>query len=182
MKPKCSIFIATSLDGFIARPNGAIDWLTSPAYASDEDYGYKTFIDSVDALVMGRNSYETVLGFDAWPYTGTKVIVLSSGAPNVPEALSASVEVMGGAPADVLAQLAQRGMRHLYIDGGKTIQGFLNAGLIDEMTITSIPVLIGEGLPLFGKLTHDVHVQLIESKSYPIGFVQNKYRITSVQS
>ncbi len=179
MKPKCSIFIAISLDGLIARPNGAIDWLTSPAYASDEDYGYKTFIHSVDALVMGRNSYETVLGFEQWPYAGTKVIVLSSRSLNVPETLAASVEVMGGPPADVLAQLAQRGMRHLYIDGGKTIQSFLAAGLIDEMTITSIPVLIGEGLPLFGKLAHDVHFQLVESKAYPVGFVQSKYRATS---
>ena len=177
METKCAVFIAISLDGFIARPNGAIDWLNNPAYTLDgEDYGYKTFIDSVDMLVMGRNTYELVLGFEGWPYKGKKVVVLSSGSPKIPEHLTGSVQVMGGSPAEVLTQLAQKGARHLYIDGGKTIQGFLKAGLIDEMTITQIPVLIGEGLPLFGKLQHDMHFQHLETKTYPSGFVQSKYR------
>ena len=178
MDIKCSVFIAISLDGFIARPNGAIDWLTPPANAdASEDYGYKIFMDSVDFLVMGRNTYELVLGFNEWPYKGKKVVVLSSGTPNVPEKLSGMVEVMSGAPAQVVSELAQRGALHLYIDGGKTIQGFLNAGLIDEMTITQIPILIGDGLPLFGRLEHDIRFEHVETKAYPSGFVQSKYQI-----
>lgn len=180
MNIKCSIFIAVSLDGFIARPNGAIDWLNDPANTdAGEDYGYKAFMDSVDVLVMGRKTYELVLGFNEWPYGGKKVVVLSSTSPKVPENLSGNVEIMGGSPADVLTQLAQNGARHCYIDGGKTIQGFLKSGLIQEMTITKIPILIGDGLPLFGKLDHDMRFQHIETKAYRSGFVQSKYRTVS---
>lgn len=177
MDPRCSVFIAVSLDGFIARPTGEIDWLTNPANTdAGEDYGYKAFIDSVDVLVTGRKTYEQVLGFKEWPYVGKKVVVLSSGSPEIPASLSASVEIMRGSPEAVLAQLAHHGARHLYIDGGKTIQGFLNAGLIQEMIITRIPILIGEGLPLFGKLERDMRFQHVETKSYPSGLVQSKYR------
>lgn len=177
MEIKCSVFIATSLDGFIARPDGSIDWLIGqPESSPGEDYGYKVFMASVDVLVMGRKSYEQVLTFGEWPYPGKKVIVLSSGTPQIPEKLTGSVEVMGGAPESVLAQLLQRGIRHCYIDGGNTIQRFLRAGLIDEMIITQIPVLIGQGLPLFGPLDHDLRLQHLETKAYPNGFVQSRYR------
>lgn len=177
MDIKYSIFIATSLDGFIARSDGDIDWLADPAYAdASEDYGYKAFIDSVDTLVMGRKTYELALTFEEWPYAGKKVVVLSSGSPNVPENLSGSVEIMSGAPDELVGRLAQRGARHCYVDGGKTIQGFLKAGLIQEMTITRIPVLIGDGIPLFGKLDRDARFEHIETKTYASGFVQSKYR------
>ena len=176
MPIKCSVFIATSLDGFIARKNGAIDWLTGLDNDPGEDHGYREFIQSVDTLVMGRNSYELVLTFNEWPYTGTKVVVLSSGSPKIPDHLSTSVEIMSGSPLEVVQRLAANGARHLYVDGGKTIQGFLKAGLIQEMTITSIPILIGDGIPLFGELDQDILFQHIETKTYKSGFVQNKYR------
>ena len=177
MTIRCSVFIAVSLDGFIARRNGAIDWLTDLGDANgNEDYGYKEFIDSVDALIMGRNTYELVVTFKEWPYAGKRVVVLSSGSPSIPDTLSESVEVASCSPAELILQLSNRGARHLYVDGGKTIQGFLNAGLIDEMIITRIPILIGEGIPLFGKLDRDIRFQHVATESYKSGFVQSKYR------
>ncbi len=177
MTIKCSVYIATSLDGFIARKDGSIDWLigvNDPT--STEDYGYKMFFDSVDTLVMGRNTYELALTFGEWPYGGKNLVVLSTGSPKVPEHLAGSVEVTSLAPAEMVQYLAGKGARHLYIDGGKTIQSFLRAGLIDEMTITLTPILIGEGLPLFGPLQHDLKLKHLETKAYPNGFVQNKYQ------
>jgi dihydrofolate reductase len=177
MKIKCSVFIAISLDGFIARPNGAIDWLDDPSNAgAAEDYGYKAFMDSVDVLIMGRKTYEQVLSFKEWPYGDKRMIVLSSGSLKIPKNLSENVEVMRGSPAQVLEQLSQSSIRHCYVDGGKTIQGFLKAGLIHEMTITQIPILIGDGLPLFGRLDWDIRFEHLETKAYPSGFVQSKYR------
>jgi dihydrofolate reductase len=175
---KCSVFIAISLDGFIARPNGEIDWLDDPSNSANpgEDYGYKAFMASVDVLIMGRKTYEQVLGFKEWPYGGKRMVVLSSGSPKMPENGPSNIEVMRGSPTEVLEQLSQSGVRHCYVDGGQTIQGFLNAGLIHEMTITQIPILIGDGLPLFGRLDRDMRFQHLETKAYPSGFVQSKYR------
>lgn len=177
MPIKCSVYIATSLDGFIARKNGGIDWLTAPNPAGvGEDYGYKAFFESVDALVMGRKSFEMVLTFSEWPYADKRVIVLSSGSPQIPEKLSGKVESSSLPPAKLVAQLAGQGVRHVYVDGGKTIQSFLRAGLIDEIIITSIPVLIGDGIPLFGELAQDIHLQHVETQAYKSGFVQSKYK------
>ena len=181
MTIKCSVYIATSLDGFIARKNGSIDWLigvNDPT--STEDYGYKVFFDSVDTLVIGRNTYELVLTFGEWPYAGKNVVVLSTGSPKVPEHLAGSVEVTSLAPAELVKQLAAKGAQYLYVDGGKTIQSFLSAGLIDELTITLTPILIGEGLPLFGPLNQDLKLRHIETKAYPNGFVQNKYQLVRI--
>ncbi len=178
MSIKCSVFIATSLDGFIARPNGDLDWLTGGSGAEEsEDYGYKEFIDSVDTLVMGRNTYELALTFGEWPYSNKQVVVLSSGSPTIPTHLAKSVAVVAQPPTALVQQLAAKGARHLYIDGGKTIQGFLRAGLIDEMTITTIPILIGEGIPLFGALERDVKLQHLATRAYASGFVQSKYSV-----
>jgi dihydrofolate reductase len=175
----CSVFIATSLDGFIARKDGAIDWLTGSEQAGGgEDYGYGEFFASIDILVMGRNTYELALTFPAWPYTGKKVVVLSSSTPPIPEKLATDVTVMSGTPTEVVQQLAERGARHLYVDGGKTIQGFLSAGLIDEMTITRIPILIGEGIPLFGPLAQDIRLHHRQTRVYDNGFVQSKYSVS----
>jgi dihydrofolate reductase len=183
MSIPCSVFIATSLDGFIARRNGDIDWLADPGDASaGEDYGYQEFIDSVDTLVIGRNTYELVLAFNAWPYTGKRVVVLSHGAPHVPDTLSGSVEIMSGSPAEVVRRLSESGARHVYVDGGRTIQGFLQAGLVRDMTITRIPILIGDGIPLFGKLDRDIRFEHIETKVYQkSGFVQSKYRAATLE-
>jgi dihydrofolate reductase len=180
---QCSVFIATSSDGFIARKDGAIDWLTRPEDAiPGEDYGYQAFFDSVDTLVMGRNTYELALTFDAWPYAGKRVVVLSSASPQVPPHLAGKVEIMSGPPAEIVRRLAERGARHVYVDGGNTIQRFLRAGLIQELTITRLPVLIGEGIPLFGALDRDIKLQHVETKVYPNGFVQSKFRMMNDQT
>lgn len=175
---QCSVFIATSLDGFIARPNGAIDWLlTADAGAQGEDHGYQAFFASVDALVMGRKTYESALTFAEWPYTGKRVVVLSQRPVPLPAHLATNVESMTGTPAEIVHHLTAQGARRAYIDGGLTIQGFLRAGLITDLVITTIPILLGAGRPLFGALDHDVHLQHVETRAYPHGFVQSTYRV-----
>jgi dihydrofolate reductase len=178
MSIKASVFIATSLDGFIARANGDLDWLTGAESASTEqDYGYQEFMDSVDTIVLGRNTFELVLTFDTWPYSGKKVVVLSSRPKAVPTHLVDDVAWLSLPPLRLVERLAARGATHLYVDGGKTIQGFLKAGLIHELTITRVPVLIGTGVPLFGALDHDVRLAHIATRQFRNGFVQSKYRI-----
>lgn len=173
-----SVYIATSLDGFIARENGDIDWLSGgDSDGSDEDYGYKEFMDTVDVLVMGRNTYEKVLTFNEWPYGNKPVVVLSSGSVNIPERIAQSVESMSCSPAELVSQLSERGARHLYVDGGKTIQGFLDAGLIQQLIITRIPILIGRGIPLFGPLKRDIKLRHIETRQFASGLVQSKYEV-----
>lgn len=174
MTVKISVYIATSLDGFIARTNGDIDWLTGGSDA--EDFGYAEFIATVDHIVMGRNTYEKVLGFGEWPYE-KKVIVLTSRELIIPEALSGKVETFNLSPSDLLRRLEIHDARHVYLDGGVTIQRFLREGLVDELTVTTLPVLIGAGLRLFGPLDGDVRLELLSSRSYSNGFVQNRYRI-----
>jgi dihydrofolate reductase len=175
---KASVFIATSLDGFIARANGDLDWLTGVESASTEqDYGYQEFMDTVDTIVVGRKTFELVLTFDTWHYSSKKVVVLSSRPNAVPPHLVDDGEWLSLPPQHLVERLAAQGATHLYIDGGKTIQGFLNAGLIDELTITRVPILIGTGVPLFGPLNHDVRLTHIATQQFENGFVQSKYRV-----
>jgi dihydrofolate reductase len=180
---RASVFIATSLDGFIARPNGDLDWLLGAPGQNGEDYGYKAFMDTVDVLIMGRGTYEKVLTFGNWPYTGKQVVVLSSRLGNAatPASPPNGVELMAGEPAAVVAALAARGFRHAYVDGGRTIQGFLAAGLVQHLTITRIPVLIGTGLPLFGALPADRRLRHLATRSWPNGFVQSQYELVPDQ-
>ena len=178
MSVKVSVYIATSLDGFIARKNGDIDWLSGGE--GSEDYGYAEFMSTVDFIVMGRNTYEKVLTFGGWPYQ-KKVIVLTIRDLPVPADLAEKVERLHLSPVELIGELQSRGIRQIYLDGGVTIQRFLRAGLVDEMTITTIPILIGGGLPLFGALDQDVKVELISSQSFNNGFVQNKYRVLKPQ-
>jgi dihydrofolate reductase len=129
---------------------------------------------TVDALVIGRNTFETVLGFDAWPYGAKSVFVLSTRAlPPAPAA--AVVEHMSGAPAEIVAQLDARGIRHIYVDGGITIQRFLQAGLIQRLVVTRVPVLIGAGIPLFGELSRDILLRHVATRQYASGLVQSEY-------
>ncbi|MBX2999868.1 MAG: dihydrofolate reductase [Caldilineaceae bacterium] len=175
---KTTVYIATSLDGFIARENGDLDWLPGIEDAeTGEDYGYKAFMDSVDVLVMGRNTYEIVSSFDPWPYGDKRVIVLSRTLTQIPEKAPKTVELRSSSPVELVNELREAGVGHAYIDGGKVIQSFLNAGLIQEMIITRIPVLIGSGIPLFGPLAQDVALQHVETLSYANGLVQSKYRV-----
>jgi dihydrofolate reductase len=172
---KASIFIGTSLDGFIARANGDLDFLPP---GGGEPHGYDEFMASVDALVIGRKTFETVLTFDAWPYGEKPVFVLSTR----PLALSppgAVVERMSGAPAKIVSQLAARGIRHIYADGGITVQRFLQAGLIHHLTITRVPVLIGAGIPLFGPLQHDIVLRHVATRQYASGLVQSEYVVAA---
>jgi dihydrofolate reductase len=168
---KASVFIATSLDGFIARANGDLDWLPP---GGGEEHGYDAFIATVDALVIGRKTYETVLSFDTWPYGGKPVYVLSTRAL-APAPPGAMVERLSGAPAELVAQLAARGVGHVYVDGGITIQGFLQAGLIQRLVITRIPVLLGAGIPLFGPLLRDIRLRHVGTRQYASGLVQSEY-------
>lgn len=175
---KVSVFIATSLDGFIARKNGALDWLdkANATIPVGEDCGYNAFFDSIDTLVMGRKTFETALSFESWPYGDKRVVVLSSQLKEVPQSLSKTVSVASASPKKILEDLAKHGSRHIYLDGGRTIQSFLAAGLVDEMTITKIPVLLGEGISLFGPLNDDIPLAHLKTKVYPNGFVQSHYR------
>lgn len=170
-----SVFIGTSLDGFIARLNGDFDFL--PA-GGGEPHGYDEFIASVDALVIGRKTYETVLAFDTWPYGEKPVFVLST-RELAPAPKGAVVKHMSGAPAEIVAQLTARGIKHVYVDGGVTIQRFIQAGLLQRLIITRVPVLIGTGIPLFGAVPRDIVLKHVATRQYASGLVQSEYAISA---
>ena len=169
-----SVFIGTSLDGFIARHNGEYDFLPPDG---GEPHGYDEFIATVDALVIGRKTFETVLAFPEWPYGDRQVIVLSSRPLDFSTVRGGRVEQMSGNPAEIIARLVARGFKHFYVDGGLTVQGFLRAGLVQRITITRVPVLIGDGIPLFGSLPHDVQLRHIATQSYASGLVKSEYEV-----
>ena len=171
---QASVFVGISLDGFIARPNGDLDFLPR---GGGEPHGYAEFMASVDALVIGRKTFETVLGFGGWFYGKKPVFVLSS-RPLPPVPAEAVVERLSGEPAGIVAQLEARGgIRHIYVDGGDTIQRFLRAGLIQRLIITRVPVLIGKGIPLFGALERDIALQHVATREFAGGLVQSEYRV-----
>lgn len=173
MPIKFFVYIATSLDGFIARENGDLDWLPQDG---TEDYGYQSFYDGIDTLVIGRGTFEKVLTFEPWPYAGKRVMVVSSGTPATPNAIKPLVEVTHLQPRELAAHLEATGSKAVYVDGGKTIQSFLRAGLIDQLTLFTVPVLIGRGLPLFGALDSDLKLQLVSTRAFPSGMVERIYR------
>lgn len=175
--PSAEVFIATSLDGFIARPDGDIHWLTSRPVPEGEDFGYAAFLDGIGAMVMGRESFEKVLTFPEWPYK-TPVVVLSRTPDRVtvPAALKDKVRVTAKPPRDVLMDLDAEGVRRVYLDGGQTIRSFLAEGLVRRMIVTLIPVLLGQGRPLWGHGAGDVDLTLVTSRSWGNGFVQVEYR------
>lgn len=170
---RASVFIATSLDGFIAREDGALDWLPN----DPEPHGYDEFMATVDAIVIGRKTFETVLSFGGWAYGSKPVVVLTSKPAALTAPEGAVCDMMNGTPREVVARLAERGLEHLYVDGGVTIQGFLEAGLIQRMVITRIPVLLGRGIPLFGPISRDVRFEHVTTRSFPSGLVQSEYRV-----
>ncbi len=171
-----SVFVGASVDGFIARSNGDLDWLPADG---GEPHGYDEFIASVDAIVIGRNTFETVLTFGAWPYGDKRVVVLSSRPVDLSVAVGGIVEQMAGSPAEIVSRLAASGAHHLYVDGGITIQRFLREGLVDRLIVTRVPVLIGDGIPLFGTLPHDVRLDHVATRHYPSGLVQSEYRVAA---
>ncbi len=179
MRAKSSVFVAATLDGFIARSDGSIDWLNeaNKSVPAGEDCGFAQFMSGIDVLIMGRNTFEQVLSFNAWPYGSTPVVVMSHRKIKFPSHLPESISTSSETPKDIVERLSAAGARRLYIDGGLTIQSFISAGLIDDITVTTIPVLIGTGKRLFGPLEGDVHLLHERTLSYPFGFVQNTYRV-----
>src|SRR5271165_2335349 len=171
---KASVFVGTSVDGFVARRNGDFDFLPE---GGGEPHGYDEFLASVDVLVIGRNTYEKVLTFDSWPYADKRVVVLSSRAVPLANVRGAALEHMSGTPAEIADRLSASGARHAYVDGGITVQRFIRAGLIQRIIITRVPVLIGEGIPLFGSLPGDVLLRHVFTKTYPSGLVQSEYEV-----
>jgi dihydrofolate reductase len=169
-----SVFVGTSIDGFIARRNGAFDFLPADG---GEPHGYEEFIASVDALVIGRNTFEVVAAFPEWPYGDKRIVVLSSKTLDLSGVRGGIVEQMTGDPAGIVSKLAARGVQHIYVDGGITIQSFLRAGLVQRLIITRVPVLIGEGIPLFGVLGRDVQLKHIATQQYASGLVKSEYRV-----
>ena len=170
-----SVFVGASVDGFIARPNGELDFLPP---GGGEPHGYDEFMATVDAIVIGRKTFETVLAFESWPYGDKRVVVLSRRPLDLSVVRGGVVEQMGGPPAEIVSRLAKSGAHHLYVDGGVTIQGFLREGLIQRLIITRVPVLIGEGVPLFGALPRDVRLHHVATRHYASGLVQSEYRVT----
>jgi dihydrofolate reductase len=143
VRPECSVFVGVSLDGFIARPNGDLDWLMGEGSGDGAEYGYNEFIAGIDAIVMGRKTFEKVLAFDKWYYGNKRVVVLSTRSLDLStaQARGGAVELRSGTPAEIVSKLAASGARHLYVDGGITIQEFLRSGLIHRLIISRLPVL-----------------------------------------
>ena len=176
---KASVFIATSLDGFIARKDGNLDWLdeANAVVPEGEDCGYRGFLDSVDTLIMGRNTFEKVLSFGQWSYGKMPVIVLSRNQLSIPSDLPNTVTHSSEQPRALLGRLSSEGVEHVYVDGGATIQSFLTDGLIDEITMTVIPILLGEGISLFGSLEKDINLKHERTHAFDFGFVQWTYLV-----
>ena len=173
---KASVFVGISVDGFMARKNGGIDFLPTDC----EPHGFEEFYASVDAMVIGRRTFEWVVDYGGWAYGEKMRVVALSSRPldlSVARARGGKVEQMAGDPAEVVAKLEASGVKHAYVDGGDTIQRFLRAGLIQRLTITRVPVLIGEGIPLFGALPRDIKVRLVSAKSYPTGLLKSEYEV-----
>lgn len=168
------VFIATSLDGYIADKNGDLEWLNSYPAPAEGDAGFSDFISSIDAIVMGRNTFEKVLSFGIeWPYS-KKVFILSNTLKRVDSSLSGRVEIIQGDLKVLIQSLNQKGFKELYIDGGQVIQSFLKLDLIDEMTITKVPILLGAGIPLFQNISSSRWTH-VKTETFSNGMVQSKY-------
>ncbi len=172
MTVQCSVYIATSVDGFIAEEDGGLAFL-SVAESDTHDYGYTEFIGSIDAIVMGRSTYEVGLGFEQWPYEGKRLIVMTSG----PERASVhGEEFTSEDPVALIARLGAEGAKRVYVDGGATIRSFLAAGLIDDLTISVVPLILGRGIPLFGLGIPPLALELEAAEAFPTGLAQLRYR------
>jgi dihydrofolate reductase len=168
MSIRFAVFVGTSLDGFIARPDGDIAWLRP---WESEEHGYAAFFAGVDALVIGRGTYETVLGFPDWPYGDKRVIVCTSR----PASAAHGEELWSGSPRALAERLEGEGVRRVYVDGGALIRSFLREGLVDELAVNVVPLLLGSGRPLFGEGVPELRLRLVEAKTFPSGLVQLRY-------
>jgi len=179
-----SVFCGTSVDGFLARPNDSFDFLKA---GEGVPHGFTKFLNSVDVVVMGRRTFDVVRALGHFGLYGKKQLVVLSSRPLDLDSIKPKIEgqikakqkieQMSGTPPEIAAQLEARGFKHAYVDGGITIQRFLSAGLVDRITVTRVPVLIGEGIPLFGSLPHDVRLRHLRTRSYKGGLVQSEYKV-----
>jgi dihydrofolate reductase len=170
------VYIATSLDGYIADKDGGLDWLFAIPNPDNSDFGYGDFIKRIDALVMGRKTFDTVCGFDCdWPYT-KPVFVLSNTLKSIPKEYERKAELISGPLKEVLSTINEKGYKELYIDGGTTIQNFLKENLIDEMIITKVPTLLGGGTPLFGELSEHMNFEHVKTEVMLNSMVKSHYR------
>ena len=170
------VFIATSLDGYIADKDGNLDWLHAVPNPDNIDMGFVGLMEEVDAVVMGRTTIETVVGFGVdWPYS-KPVFVLSSTLDSIPEYLTKKVTLTAGSPRQVLSNINAMGYRKLYVDGGNTVQRFLHEDLIDELRITTVPILLGGGYSLFGELDSPLEFELLRTETFLGQLVQRRYR------
>lgn len=177
------VYIATSLDGYVARKDHNLDWLNS-IDAQGEDMGYEAFVDSVDVIVMGRGTFQTVLGFGIdWPYTKPVVVVSRSMTEaDIPADIRDVVRLNNKAPADLMQELGADGVKRIYLDGGQLVQSFLREGLVDDVILTVAPVLLGDGIRLFGALDADVHLDLLDVQRFKCGMVQSHYKVVASTS
>ncbi len=172
---KVSVFCGVSVDGFLARSDDALDFLSS---GEQEPHGFNEFLANVDVVVIGRRTFEVVQRLGHLALYGKKqVVVLSGRSLDLSMVKGAIVEQMSGEPAEVVEQLNGRGFKHAYADGGITIQRFLAAGCVDRIVITRVPVLIGAGVPLFGSVPRDIPLRHVATHSYPGGLVQTEYEV-----
>ena len=171
------VMMAMSLDGFVARPDRSLDWLMKQD-TTGEDHGFEVFLASVDAIVMGSGSFRTVLEFDNWPYD-RPVFVMSESLrdSDIPPKLRDTVELSILDPRAIMNDLHDRGFRRIYVDGGAVIRSFLKAGLITDMKVTLIPILIGDGIRMFGDLDRDIDLTLEDVKEFASGLVDLRYRL-----
>ena len=175
---KVSVFCGTSVDGFLARTNDTFDFLETPGTVP---HGFTEFLSTVDVVVIGRRTFEVVRDLGHFGLYGKKQVVVLSSKPLDLSSIKAKIEQMSGTPQDIVIQLEKRGFTHAYVDGGITIQQFLRSGLIDRITVTRVPVLIGEGIPLFAAVPHDIHLRHLSTRSYNGGLVQSKYEVERPQ-
>lgn len=183
---KCSVFIAVSVDGFIARENGNVDWLqtsenTNVDMSDNPDMGFQAFFNTVDCMIMGRGCMEMISSMELtpeqWPYGDTPIYVLSTTLTALPDNVSAKMKIYSGDITALIQQLDSEGFGHAYIDGGKTVQSFLNAQLITDICMTRVPILLGQGKPLFGPTEGDIHLTAANSEAFANDFVQTSYRV-----
>jgi dihydrofolate reductase len=175
-RPRVAVFVGLSVDGYIAGPNDELDWLEEASGGAD-DHGYDAFMEDVDAVLLGRRTYEIVLGFPNWPYAGRRVVVASRSLPPTRTSRPGGVEVTAEAPVALLERLRRQGVRKVYLDGGRLITACLEAGLVDELTLTRLPILLGDGLPLFGRMRRSVRLRHEGTRTFGSGLVQSRYAV-----
>ncbi len=177
-QPRVSVFLAVSLDGYLAREDGSLDWLSLVQTDPAEDTGYQAFMASVDTLLVGRHTYQTALTIDPWPYAGKRVVVLTSQPPVARRGETFS---HGPLPA-VVQQLGEEGVNRIYLDGGATIRQGIQAGIVTDITLSWVPLLLGSGIPLFEKGLPETRWRLQSSRAFPSGLLQATYVARTAQS